>query len=121
MKENSMDEARKARLHGGGINVDNALERFMGNEAMLERYLNKFLNEKSYAQLVEAISGDDREGAGVAVHTLKSVCGTLGCEAMHRLVVRQEQHIRAGEWDDAVKMMPTVTEAYKNICAVLQE
>ncbi len=116
-----MDKERKTRLHGGGINVDNALERFMGNEAMLERYLKKFLDEKSYVQLVEAITADDREGAGVAVHTLKSVCGTLGCEAMHRLVVRQEQHIRAGEWDEAVRMMTNVTDAYKSICAVLQE
>ena len=78
-----MDKERKTRLHGGGINVDNALERFMGNEAMLERYLKKFLDEKSYVQLVEAITADDREGAGVAVHTLKSVCGTLGLSLIH--------------------------------------
>ena len=34
-----MDQTRKARLEAGGIMVDEALERFMGNEAMLERYL----------------------------------------------------------------------------------
>ena len=31
-----MDQTRKARLEAGGIMVDEALERFMGNEAMLE-------------------------------------------------------------------------------------
>ena len=41
-----MDQTRKARLEAGGIMVDEALERFMGNEAMLERYLQKFLSEK---------------------------------------------------------------------------
>ena len=45
-----MDQTRKARLEAGGIMVDEALERFMGNEAMLERYLQKFLRRKISAQ-----------------------------------------------------------------------
>ena len=32
----NMDQTRKVRLEAGGIMVDEALERFMGNEAMLE-------------------------------------------------------------------------------------
>lgn len=114
-----MEEARKARLLESGINVDSALERFMGNEAMLERYLKKFLSEKSYTQLVSDVTAGNREGAAVAVHTLKSVCATLGCEGMHQLVVQQEQHIRAGQWDEAVAMMPAITATYNSICAVL--
>ena len=51
-----MDQDRKARLEAGGINIHGALERFMGNEAMLERYLQKFLTEKSYAGLEAAIA-----------------------------------------------------------------
>ena len=42
-----MDQDRKTRLEEGGINLSGALERFMGNEPMLERYLGKFLTEKS--------------------------------------------------------------------------
>ena len=30
-----MDQARKAKLEAGGINVNSALERFMGNEKSL--------------------------------------------------------------------------------------
>lgn len=41
-----MDQDRKTRLEEGGINLSGALERFMGNEPMLERYLGKFLTEK---------------------------------------------------------------------------
>ena len=32
-----MDQARKTKLEAGGVNVNSALERFMGNEAMAER------------------------------------------------------------------------------------
>lgn len=114
-----MEQARKAKLEAGGINVNSTLERFMGNEAMAERYWQKFLNEKSYAMLRDAIDADDRETASMAAHTLKSVCGTIGCEAMQELVVQQERHIRAGEWEDAVGMMPEISRAYESICAVL--
>ena len=34
-----MDEKRKARLQAGGIDVDSALARMMGSEALLERFL----------------------------------------------------------------------------------
>lgn len=115
-----MDQERKARLEAGGINVHGALERFMGNEAMLERYLQKFLTEKSYAELDAAIAAGDREAAGIAAHSLKSVCGTLGCESMQKLVLRQEQCIRTGNWDEAVTMMPEITSSYNGICAALR-
>ena len=85
-----MDQTRKARLEAGGIMVDEALERFMGNEAMLERYLQKFLSEKSYAMLRDSLASNDWEAAGRAAHTLKSICGTKGCEAMQELVILQE-------------------------------
>ena len=80
-----MDQTRKARLEAGGIMVDEALERFMGNEAMLERYLQ-----------------------------------TIGCEAMQELVILQERHIRAGEWKEAVGMMPEISNSYENICGVIR-
>ena len=114
-----MDQARKTKLEAGGVNVNSALERFMGNEAMAERYWQKFLDEKSYATLRSAIAAIDRETAAMAAHTLKSVCGTLGCEAMQELVIRQERHIRAGEWEEAVGMMPEISLAYERICGVL--
>ena len=67
-----MDQTRKARLEAGGIMVDEALERFMGNEAMQE------------------------------------------------LVILQERHIRAGEWKEAVGMMPEISNSYENICGVIR-
>ena len=107
-----MDQTRKARLEAGGIMVDEALERFMGNEAMLERYLQKFLSEKSYAMLRDSLASNDWEAAGRAAHTLKSICGTIGCEAMQELVILQERQ--------AVGMMPEISNSYENICGVIR-
>lgn len=115
-----MDAQRKTRLIEAGVNVDNALERFMGNEKMLEKYLGRFLTEKSYAALADAIAASDQAAAQAAAHTLKSVCGTIGCEGMQALVVDQEAAMRAGNWDAAVAMMPEIAKTYEQICAVLQ-
>lgn len=115
-----MDANRKANLLKAGVNVDSALERFMGNEKMLEKYLGRFLNEKSYAALKAAIAADDKEAAGAAVHTLKSVCGTIGCLEMQDLVVAQEKAIREGNWTEAKEMMGKIEEVYNIICAALQ-
>ncbi|MCD7983432.1 MAG: Hpt domain-containing protein [Desulfovibrio sp.] len=115
-----MDQDRKTRLEEVGLMLDVALERFMGNESMLERYLQKFLTEESYARLLAAIAAGERETAAMAAHSLKSVCGTLGCESMRTLVLRQEQHIRNGEWDEAVTMMTEIANSYNRICAVLR-
>ena len=115
-----MDATRKARLEAAGINVDGALERFMGNASMLERYLGRFLEEKSYAALAAAVAADDAAAAAAAVHTLKSVCGSIGCDRMQELALAQEAKMRAGDWDGAKAMMPELAAEYDRVCAVLR-
>ena len=39
---------------------------------------------------------------------------------MQELVILQERHIRAGEWKEAVGMMPEISNSYKNICGVIR-
>lgn len=111
---------KKTLLEQGGIDIDSALARFMGNEAMLERYLQKFLNEESYSSLRDAVNAQDWETAARAAHTLKSVCGTLGCTRMAELVIRQEQLLRSGEREAASAMMPEITACYDGICSLLR-
>lgn len=43
-----MDEVRKERLMVAGIDVNGTLERFMGNEALLEQMLNKFKDDTHF-------------------------------------------------------------------------
>lgn len=114
-----MEEALKVRLEDGGINVNAALDRFMGNEAMFVRYLQKFTNEQSYLLLKNSISSDDRETARREAHTLKGICGTLGCEKMQKLVITLEQHIRDNNWTDAVNLMPEVSRNYESLCTLI--
>ena len=115
-----MEESKKARLLGIGVNLDSALQRFMGNEKMVEKYLDRFLSEKSYKELVDAMAAGDQETAARAAHTLKSVCGTLGFEKMQAHVVAQENAMRTGRWEEALNMRPEVEEEVQRICAAIK-
>ena len=76
-----MTQARRAALEAAGIDVASALERMMGSEALLERLLGKFPEDKNLPVLREALESGDPGRAAAAAHTLKGVCGNLSMTA----------------------------------------
>ena len=107
-----MEAARRENLISGGIDVDGALERFMGSEALLERFLGKFLQDTNYAALEQAVARGDWEEALRASHTLKGVCGNLSISRLYELAARQVDLMRAEKWEEAEAMMPEMEAAY---------
>ena len=107
-----MDTEKIAQLKGAGINVDEALERFMGNEALLERFLKKFLMDDNFQKLESAIAEHDQEAAVSASHTLKGMCGNLSMTLLFDLLARQVAALRAGEWKEASELMDEISERY---------
>ncbi len=116
-----MDAFRKKQLIDANINVDSALERFMGNEALLERFLNKFLTDVNYKKLTDAIAANDKDGALTASHTLKGVSGNLSMTSLFSLLTCQVESFRSGDWQGAVDMMPDITEEYERIIEAINE
>ena len=116
-----MTEEKKAKFKEAGLQLDSAMRRFMNNEKMVEKYLNRFLSEQSYAELKEALQAGDAEKAARAAHTLKSVCGTLGFVKMQQQVIDEEALIKNGKMDEAVAKAPEIEEEYQRICALISE
>ena len=115
-----MQELMKDKLIGAGIDVPVALERFMGNEALLERFLKKFLNDASYGKLVAAIDAHQSEEALTAAHTLKGISGSLAMTELFDLLTEQVAAFRANDWDKAVNLMPEITRKYETFSAVIK-
>lgn len=115
-----MDAARKARLQAGGIEVDSALERMMGSEALLERLLGKFLEEPNYAALCAALERGEPEAAAAAAHGLKGACGNLSMTALYGLFTRQVDALRAGELAEAERLMEEIAPAYAAVTAAIR-
>ena len=110
-----MDESRKQILISAGIDADDALERLMGNESLLERFLKKFLEDEKYQKLCTALECADQEAAVAAAHTLKGVCGNLSLTVLYPLFTRQVEVLRQGDWPTARTLMEEIQPAYLHL------
>ena len=72
------------------IEVDPAdvLKRFGGSEAMLEKFLKKFLADGTFAQLSEAVAAGDQELTFRAAHTLKGLAGNFDLLKLQSLAAK---------------------------------
>ena len=102
-------------LINAGIDAQEAVKRFMGNESLYARMLGKFLDDKNYEDLVAAVNEKNESNALTASHTLKGLCGDLSMNELFRLFSEQVTLFRADKWDDACAMMPEITENYTKI------
>ena len=114
-----MDIEKKQRFIDAGIDVADALNRFMGNENMLERFLGKFTADQNYQKLVDALDRHDEEAALAASHTLKGVCGNLSMTKLFDLLTAQVKAFRDGDFDGAKAMMDDITAVYNEITAAI--
>ncbi|MDO5112225.1 MAG: Hpt domain-containing protein [Clostridia bacterium] len=58
--------------------IDGAIRRFSGNEALYISCLNAFLLDPTVQELNEAILAQDWDGAFTAAHALKGLAGNMG-------------------------------------------
>ena len=98
-----MEDSRKDALLRAGVNVDEALERFMGNEELLVRFLKKFANDSSYQSLKKAMSEQNYKDAFEAAHALKGVCGNLSIAKLFELVCKEVELLRGGTAGEGVE------------------
>lgn len=116
-----MDQEKRKGLEAAGIDVQSALERFMNNETLLERFLKKFLDDPNYGKLKAAQTAGDLEAAVAAAHSLKGVCGNLSMTELFGLLTRQVGLLRAEDWAGAMELMPAIDGAYERICRAIRE
>lgn len=116
-----MDERKKSILTTAGIDVDSAMERFMGSEALFARLMKKFLEDTNFDKLTDALSAGDMEEALKASHSLKGVCGNLSMTPLFELLSRQVLAFRDGDAETALSLMPEITQIRRQIIQAIQE
>lgn len=75
-----MDANFKAALEEMGMDVDTTVKRFMGNEALYLKFLNKYQADQSVASIQQSIADQNAEEAFKSAHTLKGVAANLGLD-----------------------------------------
>ena len=114
-----MDANVRQHLLAAGINVDTALERFLRNSALWEKYLRRFPDDPNYALLCQAMEQGDMEAAFTAAHTLKGVAGNLSLDALFAATSTVVESLRRRDLSAAREQMLPLQHAYGQVLDAL--
>lgn len=116
-----LNEQQIDALVAHGIDYHGGIDRFGGNAALFEKFIFRYLDDKHYDQLVEALeAGDIEEGFRIA-HTLKGVVGNLSFASYFSVLDPLTEALRVGDADTARMNMPEVTKAHDETVAILKQ
>lgn len=107
-------------LELAGIQVMELRDRMMNNDALIKMIVGKFLTDKTYSQLKDAVAQGDMAAAEFACHSLKGVCGNMALKDLFEKSQEQLRLFRAGDHTAAVCMMDGIASAYDNAALHLQ-
>lgn len=116
-----MDDKTLQKLEAAGVDVEGAIERFLGNMEMYNHFLEKFVDDENYTKLVKAVDAGDAQKAFTAAHALKGTCGNLSLIALYDEAFKITEDLREGNLDAARAKMPELKEEYKKIITLIEE
>lgn len=102
------------------IDLDTAIARFSGNEALYLRFLRKMPSDPTFSDLLEAVRNNDYPLVERAAHTLKGVAANLGLDTLRFSSDRLVQAVRSQKYDGIPALFQTIKEAHEQMVDVLQ-
>lgn len=109
---------------GASYNYDVVLRRFMNNEALLEKFIRKFVDDPSYQRVLEAHANRDYKELEISAHTLKGVGANLGFDELSASskdivdLIRQTGY--APDADAMKKLIAALKENYEKVITAIQ-
>ena len=107
-------------LRNAGNDVDGAVARFMGNEAMYTKFLGKLADDDSFDKLQAAFVDGDVKECFAASHTLKGVLGNLGLTKLVELNTPIVETARGGSMPQDADV-DAFTAAYLQTLEILKD
>ncbi len=93
-------DARLEKLRQLGCDIDEALERFMGDEQLYFICFDDLLSDENLDRLGDALRCKDYENAFHYAHMLKSVYANMGMTPLYNDCVAIVEPLRAGSGGD---------------------
>lgn len=116
-----MRENMISMLKNVGVEVEDAVRRFSGNEALYEKFLGRFLKDDTYEKVQKAFAEGNKEEALAAAHTLKGVSANLGLSGLFKICSEMVVRIREDDYEGAARLTGELAQAYGEICGVLNQ
>ncbi|MBE5830734.1 MAG: Hpt domain-containing protein [Butyrivibrio sp.] len=116
-----MDAEFKAELIEWGVDWDEILDRFMGNEDLIAKFMFKFLNDQSMNDLTKYLNEGNVTEAFKAVHTLKGVGANLGLKGFLTPVKELTEILRAGSMEGYEEKYEEIKPKYEALITILNK
>ena len=90
------------------------------SEALVQKFLGKFLSDPSYQLLDSSMKTKNYEEAFRAAHTLKGVCQNLSFTRLYQSSHDITEALRTKNYEQAQQLLPSVEEDYTRTAAAIQ-
>lgn len=104
-----------------GVNIDEALDRFMGNGALYEKMLNKLTAAVNDVQVLPCFEEGDHARALENAHALKGVTGNLSITPLYKGYTEIVDELRAGNPEKARKILDDILPVQEQIIACIEK
>ena len=121
-----MDDKFRQQLEENGADVETTLKRFMGNDAIYQKFLGKFPADPNYANLGSNIEAGAFEEAYKCAHALKGVVGNLGLAPIFNKVSALVEELRNKTADEvdaarANELWQEIKTVYEKFIVIINE
>ena len=103
-----------------GGDFDEVLGR-LRREQIVQKFMYKFLDDKSFHLFEASVENKDYEEALRAVHTLKGICQNLSFTRLFESSSLMTKALKENDWDKADDMLPQLSMDYYEIINAIEE
>lgn len=89
------------------------------SEALVQKFVGKFLTDKSFQLLEDSLKAEDYEEAFRAAHTLKGVAQNLSFTRLYQSSHEMTEALRTKDYDLARRLLPRVEDDYARTAAAI--
>ena len=87
---------------------------------LIEKFVRKFPEDPSYAQLKQALAENSLTDAFRAAHTLKGVAANLGLERLRAAAADMTERLRSGDLPGAQALLAETEAAYRQVLDAIE-
>ena len=104
-----------------GVNIEDALQRFMNNSALYEKMLGKLVSNVKDIEVLPSLEAGDYSAACDAAHTLKGVMGNLSIIPLYKNYTQIVNLLRDNDPDEAKKLLLETLPVQEEIIACIEK
>lgn len=104
-----------------GVDIEEALDRFMGNGALYEKMLNKLTTAVKDVQVLPCFEAGDYKAALENAHALKGVTGNLSVTPLYKGYTEIVDELRADNPEKARKILDDILPVQEQIIACIEK